>query len=144
MGTIISLNISEKKGVNKIPVKQIELLVDHGIKGDAHAGDWHRQVSLLAEESIDIMRAKGLELDPGAFAENITTKGIKLAELPIGTLLTAGETELEVTQIGKKCHQGCAIFKQVGDCIMPREGIFAKVITPGTLHAGEPISIKKA
>lgn len=144
MATIISLNISEKKGVNKTPVDQIELIVDHGIKGDAHAGKWHRQVSLLAEESIDFMRAKGLELDPGAFAENITTKGINLAELPVGTLLTAGDTELEVTQIGKKCHQGCAIFQQVGDCIMPREGIFAKVIKPGLLRAGESIAIKKA
>jgi len=143
MATIISLNISEKKGVNKTPVDQIELIVDHGIKGDAHAGKWHRQVSLLAEESIDFMRAKGLELDPGAFAENITTKGINLADLPVGTLLTAGDTELEVTQIGKKCHQGCAIFQQVGDCIMPREGIFAKVVKPGLLRAGESISIKK-
>jgi cyclic pyranopterin phosphate synthase len=142
MGTIISLNISTKKGVVKDPVDEVELVVDHGIKGDAHAGKWHRQVSLLAEESIDFMRKKGLELDPGVFAENITTKGIELLSLPVGTRLIAGETELEVTQIGKKCHKGCAIFQQVGDCIMPREGIFAKVIIPGTIRCGDSIHVK--
>jgi MOSC domain-containing protein YiiM len=141
MGTIISLNISTEKGVVKNPVDKVELVVDHGIEGDAHAGKWHRQVSLLAEESIDFMRAKGLELDPGVFAENITTKGIELVSLPVGTRLAAGETELEVTQIGKKCHKGCAIFQQVGDCIMPREGIFAKVIIPGTVRCGDSIEV---
>jgi cyclic pyranopterin phosphate synthase len=129
------------KVVNKEPVDEVRLKIDHGIIGDAHAGEWHRQISLLAQESIDVMRAKGLELDPGAFAENITTEGIDLARLPVGTLLVAGETQLEVTQIGKKCHKGCAIFKQVGDCIMPREGIFAKVIRPGTLRRGDPIEV---
>jgi len=119
----------------------VELKVDHGMVGDAHAGDWHRQVSLLAEESIDFMRAKGLELTPGAFAENITTEGIDLAHLPIGTRMGNGEVVLEVTQIGKKCHQGCAIFKQVGDCIMPREGIFTKVIVPGMLHRGDSLDL---
>lgn len=143
MGTIVSLNISTAKGVNKDPVDEVQLRIDHGIEGDAHAGKWHRQISLLAEESIDFMRAKGLELDPGAFAENITTKDIDLVNLPIGTRLIAGDTELEVTQIGKKCHQGCAIFKQVGDCIMPREGIFAKVITPGTVRSGDSIFVKE-
>ncbi len=141
MGKVISLNISKKKGVNKEPVDSVNLRVDHGIEGDAHAGDWHRQVSLLAQESIDFMRAKGLELEPGAFAENITTEGIELATLPIGTKLSAGKVELEVTQIGKKCHKGCAIFQQVGDCIMPREGIFAKVLKPGTITAGDDITV---
>jgi len=141
MGKIVSLNISHKKGVNKEPVEQVELQVDHGIVGDAHAGDWHRQVSLLAEESIDFMRNKGLELDPGAFAENITTEGLALASLPIGTRLGSGEVVLEVTQIGKKCHHGCEIFKQVGDCIMPREGIFTKVIVPGTLRRGDSLDV---
>ena len=141
MGTIISLNISREKGVNKEPVESVELQVDHGIVGDAHAGDWHRQVSLLAEESINFMRNKGLELDPGAFAENITTEGIELATLPIGTRLGNGQVVLEVTQIGKKCHKGCAIFKQVGDCIMPREGIFTKVIVPGTLRQGDSLDV---
>ena len=143
MGKIISLNISSRKGVNKKPVAHAELVLEHGIKGDAHAGKWHRQVSLLAQESIDFMRAKGLELAPGDFAENITTEGIDLAALPVGTRLLAGETELEVTQIGKKCHQGCAIFQQVGDCIMPREGIFAKVIRPGTIRPGDRIAAKE-
>ena len=141
MGTIISLNISRNKGVNKEPVESVELRVDHGMVGDAHAGDWHRQVSLLAEESIEFMRNKGLELEPGAFAENITTEGLDLAHLPIGARLGNGEVVLEVTQIGKKCHHGCAIFKQVGDCIMPREGIFAKVITPGTLRRGDRLDL---
>lgn len=141
MGKIISLNISREKGVNKEPVESVELQVDHGIVGDAHAGDWHRQVSLLAEESINFMRNKGLELEPGAFAENITTEGIKLATLPIGTRLGNGQVVLEVTQIGKKCHKGCAIFKQVGDCIMPREGIFTKVIVPGTLRQGDSLDV---
>jgi MOSC domain-containing protein YiiM len=141
MGTIISLNISREKGVNKEPVESIELRVDHGMVGDAHAGDWHRQVSLLAEESIDFMRSKGLELEPGAFAENITTEGLELAKLPLGTRLGNGQVVLEVTQIGKKCHHGCAIFQQVGDCIMPREGIFTKVIVPGTLRRGDSLDI---
>lgn len=141
MGKIISLNISRKKGVNKEPVESVELKVDHGMVGDAHAGDWHRQISLLAEESIDFMRAKGLELTPGAFAENITTEGLDLAHLPIGTRMGNGEVVLEVTQIGKKCHQGCAIFKQVGDCIMPREGIFTKVIVPGVLRRGDSLDL---
>lgn len=141
MGTIISLNISREKGVHKEPVESVELKINHGMVGDAHAGDWHRQVSLLAEESIAVMRAHGLELDPGAFAENITTEGLELATLPIGTRLSNGQVVLEVTQIGKKCHHGCAIFKQVGDCIMPREGIFAKVVFPGTLRRGDSLDI---
>lgn len=144
MAEIISLNISRKKGVNKEPVESVVLKVDHGIEGDAHAGDWHRQVSLLAEESIDFMRKQGLELEPGAFAENITTKGIDLASLPIGTRLVGNDVVLEVTQIGKKCHHGCEIFKQVGDCIMPREGIFAKVIEPGTLRRGDSLVVAES
>ena len=141
MGTIRSLNISRDKGVTKQPVEQVELRVDHGVVGDAHAGDWHRQVSLLAEESIDRTRAKGLTLEPGAFAENITTTGLDLAQLPIGSRLGNGQVVLEVTQIGKKCQQGCAIFQQVGDCIMPREGIFTKVIAPGTLRRGDRLDL---
>jgi cyclic pyranopterin phosphate synthase len=143
MAEIVSLNISREKGVNKEPVDRVDLRVDHGIEGDAHAGDWHRQVSLLAEESIDFMRQKGLELDPGAFAENITTRGIDLAGLPVGTRLEIGGVTLEVTQIGKKCHKGCAIFQQVGDCIMPREGIFAKVLRPGAIQQGDAIHVIK-
>ena len=131
--TVISLNISTEKGTVKLPVDKLELKPDHGIVGDAHAGDWHRQVSLLADEDIDTMRGKGVELNFGDFAENITTRGIELHSLPVGTRLFLGEAETEVTQIGKECHHGCAIKAIVGDCIMPRRGIFVKVIKGGTV-----------
>jgi MOSC domain-containing protein YiiM len=133
---ILSVNISEKTGEKKTPVDKIEVRENHGVVGDAHAGEWHRQVSLLAEEDIDIMRCKGIELAYGDFAENITTRGIELASLPVGTRMTVGAVELEVTQIGKECHSGCAIRQQVGDCIMPRRGIFAKVIKGGEIAGG--------
>jgi MOSC domain-containing protein YiiM len=128
---IVSLNMSEKKGETKRPVDRLLLVADHGAQGDAHAGPWHRQVSLLAIEDVDVMRARGADVSPGDFAENITTRGIDLAALPVGTRLTIGPAELEVTQIGKECHKGCAVMKQVGDCIMPKRGIFAKVIEGG-------------
>ena len=133
---IISVNISKTKGTVKTPVDEIILEPDHGVKEDAHAGPWHRQVSLLGEESIDKMKAEGLDhLKPGDFAENITTRGVVLYELPVGTKLFLGDCELEVTQIGKKCHTGCEVFKQVGACVMPKEGIFAKVIKGGAVNA---------
>lgn len=131
---ILSLNISEKKGVQKKPVDSMELKVDHGIEGDAHAANWHRQISLLAQEDVETMQGKGVDLGYGDFAENITTEGIELWSLPVGTRLYLGETELEVTQIGKECHQHCAIFHTVGDCVMPRKGIFAKVIKGGMIN----------
>ena len=145
MAKIISLNISSAKGEPKTPVEQISVLLDHGFAGDAHARDWHRQISLLAIESIDKMRAsdQSLELTPGSFAENITTEGLNLPELPIGTRLVSRDVELEVTQIGKKCHDKCNIFQKIGRCVMPKEGIFAKVITPGELHINEEITIKE-
>jgi len=130
---ILSLNISEKKGEQKIPIKTAELKVDHGILGDAHAGNWHRQISLLANEDIESMRGNGIDLDYGDFAENITTEGIILHELPIGTRLNIDSTVLEITQIGKECHHGCAIYTAVGDCVMPRRGVFAKVIEQGEI-----------
>lgn len=133
--SIVSLNISLKKGEQKVPTEEMELKVDHGIVGDAHAGDWHRQISLLADEDVETMRGNGIELNPGDFAENITTRGIDLCQLPVGTRLFIGETEVEVTQIGKECHQGCAIFQAVGDCVMPRKGIFAKVIKEGRIDS---------
>ncbi len=133
---VISVNISEKKGEIKTPVESILLKEEWGIEGDAHAGKWHRQVSLLAEEDIDIMRAKGAELNFGDFAENITTRGISLHTTPIGTTFQIGEVILELTQIGKECHKGCAIMKQVGDCIMPKRGVFAKVIKGGEIRSG--------
>jgi len=131
---ILSINISEKKGEKKTPVARAVLTENHGIEGDAHAGNWHRQVSLLAQEDIDEMIKKGACVNWGAFAENITTRGINLSSLPVGTVLHLGETVLEVSQIGKECHARCAIFRQVGDCVMPRKGIFAKVIKGGTIN----------
>lgn len=131
---ILSVNISEKKGVQKKPVAEIELQENCGIAGDAHAGNWHRQVSLLAREDIDSIRNKGFVIEYGDFAENITTQGIELAELPIGTRLYLGNAIIEVTQIGKECHAHCAIYEQAGECVMPLKGIFAKVIKGGIVR----------
>lgn len=130
---IRSINVSQNVGEKKSPVARATLREDHGIVGDAHAKNWHRQVSLLAEEDIRTMQAAGLVLRPGDFAENLTTAGIDLAALPIGTKLHLGDALLEVTQIGKKCHKQCAIMQQVGDCVMPRRGIFAKVLRGGDI-----------
>lgn len=137
---VISVNISEKKGVIKKPVEKI-ILNEKGVVNDAHAGDWHRQVSLLAKESIKkFEEVLGRELEYGEFAENITTEGITLYEMKPGDRILVGETELEVTQIGKKCHgDGCAIFSQVGKCVMPKEGIFAKVLKTGEVKSGDSI-----
>jgi MOSC domain-containing protein YiiM len=142
MGQVIAVNISEEKGVPKHPVDKGYFEVNHGLVGDAHAGNWHRQVSLLAAESIEktkLVDKKGECI--GMFAENLTTKGLILHEMPVGTRLKIGETIMEVTQIGKECHHGCAIKEIVGDCIMPREGIFTKVITPGWIRTGDNIEI---
>jgi MOSC domain-containing protein YiiM len=139
MAQVLAVCISENKGERKKPVATVELRENHGIVGDAHAGDWHRQVSLLAQESIDKMRALGLDVNAGDFAENITTSGIDLVGLPIGSRLQVGETLLEVTQIGKECHTRCAIFYQAGDCVMPKEGIFVKVISGGAVKPGDGI-----
>lgn len=136
---VVAVCISAEKGQRKTPVAAVELKANHGIVGDAHAGDWHRQVSLLATESIAKMRALGLNVDSGDFAENITTRGLDLVALPIGTRLAVGDTLLEVTQIGKECHNRCAIFYQAGDCVMPKEGIFVRVLKGGTITAGTPI-----
>ncbi len=135
---VISINTSADKGEKKRPVEKARVIEDLGIEGDAHAGFAHRQVSLLAIESIEKIRSRGLDAKPGDFAENITTEGIELPALPLGTRLCIGDgVELEVTQIGKECHDRCAIFKEVGDCVMPREGIFTKVIRGGEIRAGE-------
>jgi len=136
---IVAVCISAEKGQRKKPVAEVELKENHGIVGDAHAGEWHRQVSLLATESIAKMRALGLDVDSGDFAENITTRGIELVSLPIGTRLAVGEAVIEVTQIGKECHTRCAIFYQAGDCVMPKEGIFARVLRGGVVRTGDPI-----
>ena len=142
MASIVSINVSPKKGTFKYPAESAELVVDHGIVGDAHAGNWHRQVSLLAQESIDSMTAMGVpDLVPGKFAENITTEGVELFTLPVGTKLRLGECLTEVTQIGKECHQHCEIYKKVGKCVMPTEGIFVKVLTGGTIRPGDPVTV---
>jgi MOSC domain-containing protein YiiM len=139
MAQVVAVCISEKKGERKTPVAEAHVWENHGIGGDAHAGEWHRQVSLLAEESIDKMRALGLDVTAGDFAENITTSGIELVALPVGSRLQVGKTILEVTQIGKVCHTRCAIYDQAGDCVMPKEGIFARVITGGTISPGDQV-----
>ena len=141
MAEVVAVNISEKKGIRKHEVPYIELRPHHGIVGDAHAGDWHRQVSLLAEESIDTMRSLGLELTAGAFAENINTVGIELKTLPVGSLLKIGPSVLRVTQIGKECHNDCAIKKATGKCVMPTEGIFCEVVIPGRVQKGDKITV---
>lgn len=138
---VVSVCISEKKGTKKHPVDKIELKKDHGIVGDAHAGNWHRQVSFLGEESVDRMRSVLPDLDSGDFAENIMTEGLELYTLPIGTRLQVGEVVFEVTQIGKECHHGCEIRQLVGDCVMPREGIFGIVIEEGFVYPGDEITI---
>lgn len=139
--SVVAVCISEKKGERKKPVESVELRENHGIVGDAHAGEWHRQVSLLAKESIEKMRKMGLDVDSGDFAENITTQGIDLPALPVGTLVEIGETLLEVTQIGKECHTRCAIYHQAGDCVMPKEGIFARVLQGGVVKPGDSIKV---
>lgn len=133
--SIESVNISDQKGVQKHRVDEIELVEDFGIRDDAHAGDWHRQVSFLAGESVDQMKAKGLELAPGAFGENIVTRGIDWSEVQVGGKVVIGATLLEVTQIGKECHDPCAIYYSAGECIMPSQGVFAKVLKGGKIHA---------
>ena len=135
---IRSIALSKKKGTRKECVEEALLLREHGLKGDAHAGAWHRQVSFLAMESIDKARASGLSVGFGDFAENIATEGIDWPNIPIGTRFRLGETALvEITQIGKECHKKCAIYYQAGDCIMPREGVFARVIEGGPIRCGE-------
>lgn len=144
MAEIVAVCISTEKGTQKSEVPEIQCKVRHGIVGDAHAGDWNRQISLLGEESVDKVRAVLPDLPHGAFAENILTRGICLYELPVGTRLRAGEVLLEVTQIGKECHQGCAIRRLTGDCVMPREGIFAVVLEEGTVRAGDELVVQKS
>ena len=141
-GTVLAVCVSHRKGEQKHPVDEVRLEADHGILGDAHAGKWHRQVSLLAEESVDKLRDKvEIQLKPGDFAENILTRGIYLAVLPVGTRLKVGTALCEVTQIGKECHADCAIRKAAGDCVMPREGIFVRVLRSGTAKAGDVLTV---
>lgn len=139
---VVAINISEKKGVPKVTIPEGNFIEEFGLEGDAHGGKWHRQVSLLGVESIEKMKAVGIEgLCTGKFAENLTTEGVILYELPVGTTMKIGDTVQEVTQIGKECHQKCAIFHTVGDCVMPKEGIFTRVLKGGRIKAGDAIEI---
>ena len=139
---IVSIAISKKKGTRKVTVDEAFLIEDHGLEGDAHAGPWHRQVSLLAGESIEKARNRGLYVTFGDFAENIATLGIDWPKVPVGTQLKLGDTaQVEITQIGKECHNKCAIYYLAGDCIMPREGIFARVLKGGKIHCGDTVKI---
>ncbi len=142
-GRVVSINVSDKKGVRKKPVDEALIKTGYGIEGDAHASSkWHRQVSLLAIESIRKMQALGLKVDAGDFAENITTEGLDLPRLPVGTRMKIGnEIEAEISQIGKVCHTRCEIYNQAGDCIMPKEGIFVKVLKGGTIRKGDIIEV---
>ena len=141
-GKIKAISISKDRGTRKYNVPAAELKAGFGIEGDAHAGNWHRQVSLLAEASIEKMRAKGVPVTTGDFAENIATKGIDLVALSLGSKLKLGsDAEVEITQLGKECHGGCEIFRQIGDCIMPREGVFSKVTKPGRIKPGDTIEV---
>jgi len=138
---VISINLSPRKTMRKIPQDRATLILDRGFEDDAHAGDWHRQVSMLAIESIEKMREKGLDVNPGDFAENLTTEGIDLMELPIGTRVRVGDAVLELSQIGKICHTKCAIYYQAGDCVMPKEGIFFVVRTPAEIEVGDKVEV---
>jgi len=139
-GHVVAVSVSDRKGVKKANVDAARLLEDHGLENDAHSGKWHRQVSLLDMESIRKIRDKGLDVGPGDFAENITTEGIRLWELPIGKRLKiGGDAVAEVTQIGKECHSRCAIYHEVGDCVMPREGIFVRILSGGIIEPGDTV-----
>ena len=141
---IVSVAVSKKKGTRKKIVDEVLLIQDHGIEGDAHAGPWHRQVSFLAAESIEKARSQGLEVTFGDFAENIATSGIDWQNMPVGTQLRLGDrVRVEVTQIGKECHNRCAIYYKAGDCIMPREGVFARVLEEGKIRCGDSIRIEE-
>jgi MOSC domain-containing protein YiiM len=141
-GRILAVCTSEEKGEKKSDIGQAMLVAEHGLEGDAHAGPWHRQVSLLSLSSVEKMRNRGIEIGFGDFAENLTVEGLDVWSLPIGTRLVVGTgVELEVTQIGKECHRGCAIRQQVGECVMPREGIFARVLKGGMVRVGDPITV---
>ena len=141
MGRVIAVCISKEKGPQKYRIPEGEFIEEWGIKDDAHAGKWHRQVSLLSYDKIQEFRAKGAEIEDGAFGENLVVEGFDFAKLPVGTKFRCNDVVLEMTQIGKKCHHGCAIFQKMGDCIMPREGVFTRVLHGGVIHEGDELVI---
>lgn len=141
MGKLIGICISEKRGTPKKEVKQAVLVKDWGIEADAHAGKWHRQVSLLSQEKIEEFKQRGAQVEMGAFGENLIVEGYDFKTLPVGTRFRIGDALLEMTQIGKECHQHCVIYQKMGDCIMPREGVFATVLAGGTIAAGDEVEM---
>lgn len=143
MGKIMAVCISEQRGTQKTNIGRGELIKNFGLKGDAHAGSWHRQISLLCYERVEEFRARGVKVDDGAFGENLLVAGIDFKTLPVGTLLRCNGVLLEVTQIGKQCHSHCAIYQQVGDCIMPREGVFARVLKGGGISVGDDLVVER-
>lgn len=143
MGKVVAVCISEKKGTAKKNAGKVELIENYGLKGDAHAGKWHRQVSLLSYEEVERFRQRGARVEDGAFGENLLVEGFDFKTYPVGTIFTCNDVVLEITQIGKKCHSECEIFHQVGDCIMPREGVFARVLQGGVISVGDELKIGK-
>lgn len=141
MGKVLAVCLSEKKGTQKKNVGQAMLIKDHGVEHDAHAGNWHRQVSLLSYDKIKAFMERGADVKDGDFGENLVVEGIDFASLPIGTLFTCNDVVLELTQIGKECHHGCQIFQKMGDCIMPREGVFTKVLAGGMIRVGDDLQV---
>lgn len=141
MGNVIAVCTSEKKGTQKKNVNSAVFVEDWGIENDAHAGKWHRQVSLLSHDKIEAFRARGAEVKDGAFGENLVVSGIDFRALPIGTRFACNDVLLELTQIGKECHHGCEIFQKMGDCIMPREGVFARVLHGGIISVGDALTV---
>ena len=141
MGKIIAICISEKRGTQKKRIPEAEFVEDWGIKGDAHAGKWHRQVSLLSHDKIEAFRARGAEVADGAFGENLVVEGFDFAKMAVGTRFRCNDVILELTQIGKECHNGCEIFKKMGDCIMPREGVFTRVLHGGIVREGDELVV---
>lgn len=139
-GKIVSIAVSKKKGTRKKVIDKVMVVENHGIENDAHAGDWHRQISFLSSESIELAKSEGLEVTYGDFAENFATSGIEWTKVPVGTKVKLGPSvEIEITQIGKECHNKCAIYYQAGDCIMPKEGIFARVLSGGEVSSGDSV-----
>ena len=141
MGKVMAICISEKKGTQKRNVHEALFIEDFGLENDAHAGKWHRQVSLLSYEKIQDFKKKGAPVEDGAFGENLIVSGIDFKNLPVGTRFQSGDVVLEMTQIGKECHSGCEIYKIMGDCIMPREGVFAKVLCGGRIQEGDELTV---
>ena len=143
MGKVLAVCTSPAKGTPKQNVKEGNFIQDFGIEGDAHAGKWHRQVSLLSYDKIEEFRKRGAEVEDGAFGENLVVEGIDFRALPVGTRLECNDVVLKITQIGKKCHHGCPIFQKMGDCIMPREGVFAEVVRGGKIRVGDEMTVRK-